>query len=95
MTATQNGNVWTLQDAKNRFSEVVRAALDTGPQIVTRRGEEAVVIVDAKEFARLGTPKMSLLEVMQRAPLPDGVQLDIPRMRGGLHDVDLSGLFEE
>lgn len=44
---------WQLQEAKQRFSELVRRALDEGPQVVTRRGEEAVVVVSAREFHRL------------------------------------------
>jgi prevent-host-death family protein len=44
---------WQLQEAKQRFSEVVRRALDEGPQVVTRRGEEAVVVVAAGEYRRL------------------------------------------
>jgi antitoxin Phd len=45
--------MWTLQDAKNRFSSVVDAALAGRPQHVTRRGKAAVVVVSADEFARL------------------------------------------
>lgn len=43
----------TLQDAKNRFSAVVDAALSGRPQEVSRRGKPAVVIVAAAEYARL------------------------------------------
>ena len=50
----------TLQDAKNRFSAVVEAALSGRPQEVSRRGKPAVVVVAAAEYARLvaaaGTP---------------------------------------
>ena len=45
--------MWTLQDAKNRFSAVVEAALAGTPQEVTRRGKPAVVVVAAAEYARL------------------------------------------
>jgi antitoxin Phd len=45
--------MWTLQDAKNRFSEVVEAALGGRPQEVTRRGKPAVVVLSAVEYARL------------------------------------------
>ncbi len=38
---------WQVQDAKQRFSELVQRALDEGPQLVTRRGKEAVVVVAA------------------------------------------------
>ncbi|MEC7259590.1 MAG: type II toxin-antitoxin system Phd/YefM family antitoxin [Pseudomonadota bacterium] len=45
--------MWTLQDAKNRFSAVVDAALAGTPQEVTRRGKPAVVVISAEEFSRL------------------------------------------
>ena len=41
---------WQLQQAKQQFSEVVRRALEGGPQVVTRHGREAVVVVSAAEF---------------------------------------------
>ncbi len=44
---------WQLQEAKQRFSQLVQRALDQGPQVVTRRGEEVVVVVSATEFQRL------------------------------------------
>jgi antitoxin Phd len=43
-------DAWKLQDAKARFSEVVDRALRDGPQIVTRHGEKAVVIVAYRDF---------------------------------------------
>lgn len=45
--------MWTVQDAKNRFSAVVDAALKGVPQEVTRRGVPAVVILSASEYQRL------------------------------------------
>ena len=44
---------WRLQDAKARFSELVRLVNTAGPQHVTLHGGDAVVVVDAKEFQRL------------------------------------------
>lgn len=44
---------WKLEDAKARFSEVVRNARERGPQRVTYRGEDAVVVVSVAEFAKL------------------------------------------
>jgi antitoxin Phd len=44
---------WQLQDAKARFSEFLNAALEKGPQIVTRRGIEAAVLVPIDEWRRL------------------------------------------
>jgi antitoxin Phd len=45
--------MWTLQDAKNRFSAVVEAALAGRPQEVSRRGKPAVVVLSALEYQRL------------------------------------------
>ena len=45
--------MWTLQDAKNRFSAVVDAALAGTPQEVTRRGKPAVVVLSADAYKRL------------------------------------------
>tara|TARA_R110002110_G_scaffold33410_1_gene114495 strand:- start:309 stop:551 length:243 start_codon:yes stop_codon:yes gene_type:complete len=45
--------MWTLQDAKNKFSAVVDAALAGAPQEVTRRGKPAVVVLSADEYHRL------------------------------------------
>lgn len=44
---------WQVQEAKQRFSEVLRKALGDGPQIVTRHGEEIAVILDIEEYRRL------------------------------------------
>jgi antitoxin Phd len=44
---------WSLQDAKNRFSAVVEAARRGEPQLVTKRGAPAVVVLAAEEYARL------------------------------------------
>ena len=44
---------WKLQDAKNRFSAVVREAVAGYPQRVTRRGKPAVVVVSTEEYERL------------------------------------------
>jgi len=47
---------WKLEDAKSRFSELVRVARERGPQRVTVRGQDAVVIVSAAEYSRLAPP---------------------------------------
>ncbi len=44
---------WQLQEAKARFSEFLDAALRRGPQVVTRRGVEAAVLVPMEEWRRL------------------------------------------
>src|SRR3546814_5211980 len=49
-------SAWKLEDAKARFSEVVRRARSDGPQRVSVRGKDAVVVVSAEEFERLLPP---------------------------------------
>lgn len=46
-------NAWPVQDAKARFSEFLDACLNEGPQLVTRRGAEAAVLVPVGEWRRL------------------------------------------
>jgi antitoxin Phd len=75
-----NYNAWQLQDAKNRFSELVNKALDEGPQVVTRRGEEVVVIVSNAEYNKLLKSQSGLLEFFRQSPLV-GVKLDLERNR--------------
>ena len=56
---------WPVQDAKARFSEFLEACLADGPQMVTKRGSEAAVLVPAAEWRRLhATAKPSLKELL-------------------------------
>ena len=79
---------WQLQEAKNRFSEVVEKALHKGPQIVTRRGIDTVVILSIEEYRELTRPKMSLVEFFRKSPLRD-VELDLERNKELAREVDL------
>ena len=69
---------WQLQEAKARFSQVVRKALEEGPQTVTRHGEDVVVVLSSTEYRRLTEPKVSAKELLASAPL-EGVDLERPR----------------
>jgi prevent-host-death family protein len=44
---------WPVQDAKQRFSELLRIAHEDGPQVVTRHGEEVAVVIDIADYHRL------------------------------------------
>ena len=63
---------WPLQDAKNRFSAVVDAALAGAPQRVTRRGRPAVVVLAVDEYERLRDIEKA------NAPTFEELLLDIP-----------------
>ncbi len=57
--------VWPVQDAKARFSEFLDACLAEGPQMVTRRGVEAAVLLPAAEWKRLqSAARPSLKELL-------------------------------
>ena len=66
---------WPVQDAKARFSELLETCLKDGPQLVTRRGTEAAVLVPLPEWRRLrraARPSLKelLLSEEARAELP-------------------------
>jgi len=69
---------WPLQDAKNRFSELVETVLEDGPQVVTRRGVDTVVIVPAATYRSLTLPKGSLAQFFADSPLR-GARLNLSR----------------
>lgn len=59
---------WQLQEAKAKFSEVVDAALHEGPQAVTRRGEDAVVILSHQAYIALSQANTTLDDALAGAP---------------------------
>ena len=66
---------WQLQEAKSRFSELVDLTLKQGPQLVTRRGQAAVVILAASDYQRL-IDAPSLLGTLFGAPRGDPLILN-------------------
>lgn len=64
-------NEWQLQDAKNKFSEVVNLALTKGPQLITRRGEKAAVLLSYIEYEKLCKARGRLSEFFRESPLTD------------------------
>ena len=71
---------WQLQTAKARFSELFRRARSEGPQYVTRRGKEAVVVLPAEDFERLTrrSRETSLVRFFAESPLV-GSGIDLER----------------
>ena len=79
---------WQLQEAKAKFSELVRKATFEGPQEVTVRGQEQVVVIAKKTYETLLHPKPSFWELMSNSPIK-GIDLDIERDRSFPRDVGL------
>ena len=71
---------WQVREAQRRFSELVRRALDEGPQVVTRRGEEVVVDLSATEFQRLTGNKPDFKEFLLSGPDLSALELERPRV---------------
>lgn len=77
---------WQLQEAKQRFSELVRKAESEGPQTVTRNGRDVVVVVAAEDFHREHPPKMDFKEFLMSGP--DFDLLDIERSKDMPREID-------
>ncbi|MBK1706446.1 type II toxin-antitoxin system Phd/YefM family antitoxin [Halochromatium glycolicum] len=81
---------WKLQDAKARFSEVVRLAGETGPQHVTVNGKEKAVVLSAEDYRRLRGEPMgdALVQLLAEADLDD-VEFEHTKPRGPVRDIAL------
>ncbi|MGO4724004.1 MULTISPECIES: type II toxin-antitoxin system Phd/YefM family antitoxin [unclassified Inquilinus] len=62
---------WQLQDAKNRFIEVVEKALTEGPQHITRCGRPAVVVIAEAEYQKLRKPSLTFVDHLLAMPKVD------------------------
>jgi prevent-host-death family protein len=67
-----NRDYWQIQDAKQRFSEMIRAVEHDGPQIITRHGEEVAVVVDINEYRKLTQPTVDLTGLLLGGPKLSG-----------------------
>lgn len=72
-------NVWQVQDAKARFSELLATSLVEGPQIVTKRGVETAVLVPIEQWRRLEKMAKPDLKELLLAPEPRTETLVPPR----------------
>ncbi len=86
---------WSLQDAKNRFSAVVEAALRQGPQAVTRRGRPAVTVIATTEYEGLRKAAAASrpdfrAHLLAIPPAGADAEDDFPRAQAEPRAVDLS-----
>jgi antitoxin Phd len=70
--------IWALQDAKNKFSELVDKAVGDGPQVVTRHGRETVVIMSVDEYRKLQVNRLDLADFFMSSPLA-GSEIEFSR----------------
>ncbi|WP_432836752.1 type II toxin-antitoxin system Phd/YefM family antitoxin [Dactylosporangium sp. CA-092794] len=83
---------WQVQEAKQRFSEVLRAAESGEPQIVTKHGEEVAVVIDIAEYRRLRGESMTFMEFLREEPVDDAdIDAAMERASDSPRQVDLAG----
>jgi len=84
-------NMWQLQTAKAKFSQVFRLARTEGPQRITRQGKEGVVMISDEQYHRLTAkshrPK-SIVQFFRESPLV-GLELDLERDKDSGRDIEL------
>lgn len=81
-------SVWQTQEAKAKFSQLVKATLEEGDQFITSRGELIAVLISRERYDELTRPSGSLLEFFRNAPLQD-VELKIERSRDLSRDITI------
>jgi len=81
---------WQLQEAKARFSELVREAEGGQAQVVSKHGVPRVVVVDVATYERLMAQGRSLVDALLAAPRFEQGELDIERDPSPPHPSDLS-----
>ncbi len=81
-------DIWTVAEAKAKFSELIDRARAEGPQTITRKGHSAVVVVSAQEWEQKTRRNGNLADFFAASPLR-GSKLKTPRLKGGLRKHDL------
>ena len=76
MTSLTPGH-WQIQDAKQRFSEMIRAVTSEGPQVISRHGEDVAVVVDIDEYRKLTRPVVDLASILFGGPKLDDDTADV------------------
>ena len=85
---TVHGATWSVADAKARLSQLVDQAINDGPQAITRRGREVVIVVSAEEWHRKSSRTGSLAGFLAASPLRES-GLDAQRVDAPARDVTL------
>lgn len=67
--------LWQVQEAKQRFSELIRAAHTDGPQVVTRHGQEIAVVIDIVEYRHLQGQLVGFKDYLRSGPGFDDLEL--------------------
>lgn len=80
---------WQMQSAKARFSELVKQAVENGPQEITLHGRATAVVVSRELFDRLSGNEQSLVDFMRASPLQGRDDIEFERDRSLSREVEL------
>lgn len=70
--------IWQLQEAKNKFSQVINDALRYGPQVITKHGVETAVLLSYADYQEITAGRQKLSDFFRNSPLT-GVEIDLTR----------------
>ena len=80
---------WQLHEAKNKLSHVIENAVNSGPQIITKRGVEVAIVISYAEYQKMIASRGSLSAFFRDSPLV-GIDLQFDRDKSGVRqDVEL------
>ncbi len=80
--------IWQVQEAKARFSEVIKKATKEGPQTITVHGESTAVVLSTAEYERLKRPRQNFVTFMRTSPMC-GVDMKVTRKQTLTRDTDI------
>lgn len=81
-------NIWQIQEAKARFSELIQDATQRGYQTITKNGQPIAVMISKEEFDKMNQPALSLLDFFRSAPCQE-IEMHIQRSKDLPRKVDL------
>lgn len=79
---------WQIQEAKAKLSEVIQKAVNYGPQEISVRGKITAVVLSAKQYIDLTSPKSSFIQFLQNSPLV-GLELELERNTSPCREIEL------
>jgi antitoxin Phd len=85
---SDNKNIWQIQEAKAKFSQLIEDANIKGYQTITKQGEPIAVILSKKEFDKITQPKTSLLNFFKATPCQE-IELNIQCSKDLPRELDL------
>ena len=79
---------WQIQEAKAKFSHLIKETVSSGYQTITKNGETVAYIVSKEEFEQYLKPHKSLIEIFEQSPYPE-IDLEIERSKESMREIDL------